>query len=578
MQEQRLSREFSCAILWLLLSPLSAAADDVASGNSSFATPREHPVRQHTLTESGDLIAVDLLHGRADQSFRVERTWGGPEVGNGHFGPGWYDSNVIHLKHESEDLITVTRGPVVWITAVRGDGNGYSSRNGDLIREEDQQWVLTRKSNARLTFDKQGNLLQWQPGDNAVATFTWSIVGSLKEIRLGKNNVVTYKYQDDHVSAIEGPEGARVRYFYDDEDRLVRVRNSWQHEIRYLYTEDGNLAATLDQFGNVLPVPPVSAPTMDEQFADEQASESRNSDEQRVAKESNDEFDPVQLESILPTDPSHASAYLPQILEEHDAALILDRLLEAAVGSQEDEFGRIVAIELPDRITVTVAWDSLDQPVRIEWSDGNWISFERNAHGDLVSFVSANGEKSTYGYDYRGRIGSTQHGSWSKRDFKYDDRDCITSIQFADGRAVNFTYDFFGRHSRTEWSTGAFAAFVYDREGKLIEKFVNGLPTSYEYDDRGRLTSLSDPIHGDRQIQSADSDAEPTQIFWGEAIWSIHGSSPNQPFEATLSAGNVQRKIRQIPDDAGEVREVITTSGRVWSYLRDDAGQLSRIE
>ena len=73
------------------------------------------------------------------------------------------DIALIRLKRETDNLLVVTRGPLVWIVANRTGEGKFTSQFGDVVRSDNGDYILTRESGTKLAFDVKGQLQRLQP-------------------------------------------------------------------------------------------------------------------------------------------------------------------------------------------------------------------------------------------------------------------------------------------------------------------------------------------------------------------------------------------------------------------------------
>ena len=155
----------------------------------------------------------------------------------------------------------------------------------------------------------------------------------------------------------------------------------------------------------------------------------------------------------------------------------------------------------PDFNTTTYAYDKNDNLTSITNAEGgvtsmvydnatDWLTsvefgeatkqYSYNDDGTLDSYTKPDGETLSYRYDALGRVVSDGVNSYT-----YDDKLRLKSIS-AGGKTLSLNYDGFNRITGTSYS-GYSNSYTYDNNGN--RKTFNG--TTYEYDKLNRLTSVT---------------------------------------------------------------------------------------
>ena len=161
----------------------------------------------------------------------------------------------------------------------------------------------------------------------------------------------------------------------------------------------------------------------------------------------------------------------------------------------------------PDFNTTTYAYDLNDNLTSITNAEGgvtslvydnatDWLTsvefgeapkqYSYNDDGTLDSYTKPDGETLSYRYDALGRVVSDGVNSYT-----YDDKLRLKSIS-ADGKTLSLNYDGFNRITGTSYSgyssySSYSNSYTYDNNGN--RKTFNG--TTYEYDKLNRLTSVT---------------------------------------------------------------------------------------
>jgi RHS repeat-associated protein len=151
----------------------------------------------------------------------------------------------------------------------------------------------------------------------------------------------------------------------------------------------------------------------------------------------------------------------------------------AVTTYQYDEIGHLTSFTDAENHTTSLTYGSLFGLTRITYSDLAYKDYGYDNIGNLISFIDANGNEITYTYDAMNRL---------------------TQIQYEDQSTVSFTYDVSSRRTRMDDNapnTGDYVEYTYDCWNRVVTETrhisSNIYPLTYEYNEAGRLTSLTYP-------------------------------------------------------------------------------------
>lgn len=169
----------------------------------------------------------------------------------------------------------------------------------------------------------------------------------------------------------------------------------------------------------------------------------------------------------------------------------------SALGSttlfEYDENGNLV-FEKNAVGTIKTAYDSMDKPVRKEYSDGNIKSFSYDSL-ERLSQVSDMSSSYAYGYDDANMLVSKKDlKTGAVQTHRYDPNGNRILLE-AEGRKVLSTYNVLNLVSSEsvlkDGKTNLQIAYRYNSMGRLTNKiFSSGLTTAYQYDALYRVTSI----------------------------------------------------------------------------------------
>jgi len=159
------------------------------------------------------------------------------------------------------------------------------------------------------------------------------------------------------------------------------------------------------------------------------------------------------------------------------------------------QHGRRTAMTTPYG-TTTYAYDPSGRLSQVTDTAGGVIAYTYDALGRLASVTAPNGVTTSTTYDDFARpltVVARKAGAvtWSET-YTRDANGRVTRIVDQDGRDRAFTYDRAGRllsETLTVGMTITVTTYAYDQVGHRTARTVNGVVTSYTYDDDGRLTA-----------------------------------------------------------------------------------------
>jgi len=143
-----------------------------------------------------------------------------------------------------------------------------------------------------------------------------------------------------------------------------------------------------------------------------------------------------------------------------------------------DEYGRVY--EITDN--------------KISCSDGEVISFVKDAEGRITSISDGLGNEVTYTYDVSGNLIKVNDTAGYDTKFAYDNNHYLTEIYSHDGtRVAKNEYDDDGRLVATIDPDGRRIEYTHDLDQRMeVIKDKLGYNTIYYYDENGNVTSITD--------------------------------------------------------------------------------------
>jgi len=161
-----------------------------------------------------------------------------------------------------------------------------------------------------------------------------------------------------------------------------------------------------------------------------------------------------------------------------------------------DGVGNIIQIQTPTQ-TITKTYTKRNQLESVTDSQGT-ITYGYDAIGRNTHITYSNGMKTTYEYDSRNRITNIEHkdsNGNTLKSFAYtlDSSGNRVKIVEDGNKTIEYQYDVANRLIEEKVSNdgngkNTITTFGYDDVGNLLTKTINGIGTSYEYNDNDQLT------------------------------------------------------------------------------------------
>ena len=273
--------------------------------------------------------------------------------------------------------------------------------------------------------------------------------------------------------------GTTLEYSYDRLNRLVLVRSNLGQEKSYTYDAVGNVTSIKDALGHRT------------QYAYSKGGKLLSVTD---AEENQTEY-------------SYDAMGRLAAVCRHDKAHGISRTTQY----ERDLMGNILCAVNPLGLKEYYDYDKMGRLVRKTDRDGYETQYSYNGEGDLESILYGDGRRAEFSYhplrklqeikDWLGsiRVEWDDAGRMKKIQNQRGEEICYTwgalgekeACLYPDGRKVSYEYDELGRLSRlTEGSREVL--YQYDQEGRLCKKqYPEGLTSTYDYNALGLLSRLS---------------------------------------------------------------------------------------
>lgn len=132
---------------------------------------------------------------------------------------------------------------------------------------------------------------------------------------------------------------------------------------------------------------------------------------------------------------------------------------------------------------------------RIDYPDGSFETFGRDARGNIVSHTDRTGEIRTWTRNARGQVTAATNPSGGTETFAYNPSGTLASYTDAGGATTTYAYDALFRLTQLTRPGGATVTYSYDaRDNLLVRTDENGHATTWSYDDNDNPATLTDEM------------------------------------------------------------------------------------
>lgn len=252
-----------------------------------------------------------------------------------------------------------------------------------------------------------------------------------------------------------------------------------------------------------------------------------------------------------------------------------DRLITETLGANEvssssyDAAGRLVSSVNARGQVRTYTYDASGRLMGFSDAEGS-SSYAYDADGNLLSATDAQGTL-TRERDALGRVVGAVDVLGNQTSYIYDSRGNLASLTYPDGKKVSYTYDAAGRMaSVTDWAQRT-TSYVYDEAGNLVRtERPDGSVLEQSYDNAGRVVRMTDTAADGEPIAGHALTYDAGGRIVSESS-SVNGAVAKYSYKADGFLSSVKRTV------AGVVDETSFTGGRS-NVTRVDDGLFSRFD
>ena len=243
-----------------------------------------------------------------------------------------------------------------------------------------------------------------------------------------------------------------------------------------------------------------------------------------------------------------------------------------------DKYGLLTKIDSKwhgkiDR-SIKYTYDKFDRIVKVDYGNGNIETRSYNSWGNLIA-LNKNGKKSTFKYDYFGRLIRKTDGALVYR-YAYNPYGQRTGMELKNGGLIHTefkTYDEYGRLSSIK-SKGKTVVYQYNDQNQLVAQIVDKIPIEFTYTKYGQLETKTlcgkaTPISTLKYIYSPDGMIAGRVVDGKFQMYSY--DKRGQLLRVADMQGNVAENY--VYDPAGNILSK-TIDGKTTTYTYDKANQL----
>lgn len=486
-------------------------------------------------------------------TFRMFYNVGGDR--SGALGKGWLHSFEKAVV-VGGDTVSVVNEDASTQVFHEGD-SGYQAIPGTVgtLEKSESGYQYTDDEHDSYFFNSKGKLIREETVDG------WAI---------------ELTHNGDKLRSVSCTDGIELRFEYDDENRLVALKDSAGREAEFHYA-DGRLSEVVDPNGHVTT------------YAYDEKGRMN-----RIVSPSGD-------------------LSVQNTYDELGRTLQQEFADGGVVTYQYDDANQSIVMRRQNGSEVVYYHDTLYRSTRTVYSVGEEV-IEYNSDNKRTSFTDKMGRTSRYEYDAGGRLASFTNPAGSQLTFSYNlhgqlneismDGDCLGRAEYdncghqirhtdANGATVEFEYDQLGRVVQVKHEDGSVTELTYDEYGNVIRVVDPATGTTdYQYDQAKRVISSTDALgnetryeydaldqltkvtNADGQSRSYEYDARGNLVKvtdFNGGVLTVSYNAMNKPVEIKDADGNsttfeydlMSNPIRKTAADGGVTEYAYDAEGRM---------------
>jgi len=358
----------------------------------------------------------------------------------------WVDAapgNYVSFDRGTERLQKKPDGSYV---RFRADGTVYTFDNYGLLRK----MVDAGGRGIRLDYDRDRRLIKVAHTDGGSFTLSWGADSRVAAVLDTEGRRIEYKYKNDDLVLVDGPESRKRAYAYDSEHNLVGMRDGQEtaFQVSYDVTRDWVKALKMG--------------------------------------------DAVTQYAWKVQDP------------EHYTAVITAPTGEVIQHVYDDAEMRLKVITPDGNATETLLSACCAKPLEVR-EGGQVTRYDYDRQARLVGITYPDGRKVRYAYHPKwSKIVEAMHSAGGRFAYTYDDVGNLTQASDGGGRKLSLTYGKNGKVDEIRDQDGGVYSFIYD---------VSGRPTRISR-RRGGTLAINYGVNGEiRSTEVVEGDSSSEEIY-----------------------------------------------------------------
>ncbi len=393
----------------------------------------------------------------------------------GPLGYGWTHSYQYGFDWRVDDtvVITLTDGHIAYFVGDLGtdgdpDPGTYTAEDGvldTLIRYtqdtpgvwEDDTFELVTPDQVHYYFDTDQRLIRIQDRSDNTQTFSYDGNGNLLQMVDTANITYTFVYSGNLVTNIASSNGEHVFYSYDANDNLIAFTNTASETMTYTYDENHRLLTGIDPSGRLFV-------------------ENVYDDQGRVIEQRDAE--------------GYTSIFGYDRLTQ--TTIYTDALGNPLIQIYDDQARLIKEIDALGYF-ITNTYDLDDNVIATRDRNGNVTRYTYDDQGNMLTKMDALGYVWTYTYDEQNNLLTKTDPLSNTTTYEYNGQGQLIRKTDPEGSVWEYAYNEHGLVSWSQDPVGAETSYQYNELG-LPVTVTNALSqtTLLGYDEIGRKLSYTD--------------------------------------------------------------------------------------
>jgi RHS repeat-associated protein len=222
----------------------------------------------------------------------------------------------------------------------------------------------------------------------------------------------------------------------------------------------------------------------------------------------------------------------------------------------------------PNGQTTQYAYDARDFILSTTDALNHVTQFRYDDNGNMLEIENAKGGVTTLGYDDNDFLTSESFGGFTKQ-YDYDDEGKLTTLTKPDGTQLAYDYD----PNTGNLTDDDYATYTYDGRNRLKTVTKDGGTITYGYDDLNRITSIS--YDGETVSYTYDANSNVTSMTYPGTKIVTYTYDAKDRLETVTDWNNNTTVYTFLLDD--RLNTVLYPNGIGTEYEYDNAGRMTKL-